>query len=132
MTKKSTISKKIEKINELGSWTPIFLDPTHCSLVHAQATHIRTLLACSHYYQTCQQNAKFKRKENQSEVEIKASNFYIYAYEPSQKLAYIKDEAETPQLPKLDHLHVTTYWPKGVIEAMKFCILNYWLKLQRF
>ncbi len=52
-------------------------------------------------YKTCQQNAKFKRKANQSEVQIKPPNFYIYAYEPSQKLAYIKDEVEMPRLLKI-------------------------------
>jgi hypothetical protein len=55
------------------------------------------------------QNAKFKRKVNQSEVEIKLSNFYIYAHEPSQKLICIRDEAEVLQHQKLNHLHVTAY-----------------------
>jgi hypothetical protein len=31
--------------------------------------------------------------QNSKEKKIKPSNFYIYAYEPSQKLAYIRDEA---------------------------------------
>jgi len=41
-----------------------------------------------------------KEKANQNEVEIKPPNFYIYGYEPFQKLAYIRGEIEMPnQLP---------------------------------
>ncbi len=100
--KKNTISKKINKTNELGvELQSLLILPIVTQFNHAQVTNIRRLLACSHQYKTCQQNAKFKRKENQSEVEIKPSNFYIYAYEPSQKLAYIRDKVEMRQLPKI-------------------------------
>jgi hypothetical protein len=37
-----------------------------------------------------------KEKTNRNEVEIKPPNFYIYGYEPCQKLPYIKDEIEMP------------------------------------
>jgi len=71
-------------------------------------------------------------KKKKIEVRLKSNLQFIYAYEPSQKLAYLRDEIEMHRLPKIRSFSFQWKLTKGAIEVMKICTLNYWLKLQRF